>query len=271
MLNNRKLILDTHCEIYSMIKDRADDIFWNLEQHVQKNQLVPGAVYVIGREQARLNATLIQNLIQTNTISVVYSNPTEGSEPMEWNLFQSGFTELLRQGRMPVVTGGNVDSLYPQLLYENFLVKVHDYKENIQAIEEYNSKQQLQRPYTFLFLNGRMRHHRKYLLAKFQSIGLLENALWTNLDPSLGVGPMVKTNQIQYSDSTFDLLRGKFPAHYLPVEYEVDRYQTNATALPEVITHKLEAKANLFNNEWGEIYLNARAYLDTYYESCTLL
>ena len=53
MLGNRKLILDTHSEIYSMIKDHADDIFWDLGQHVKKNQVVPGAIYVIGREQIR--------------------------------------------------------------------------------------------------------------------------------------------------------------------------------------------------------------------------
>jgi hypothetical protein len=271
MLGNRKLVVDNFAEIEKFLAPYTDEIFWDFSKHT----IVPGAVYVIGREQSRLNATLIQNLIKSNTISVVYSNPCEGSEPMEWNLFQSGFTELLEQGRMPIVTGGNVNSLYPQLLYENFLGKIHDFKENIQAIEEYNSKQQSQRPYKFLFLNGRMRHHRKYLLHKFQATGLLDQALWTNLDPSLGVGfpkfgnpgSPKRTNQIHCS--TFNLSHNTFPAHYLPVRYEVDRYQCNATALPEVITHNLEAKSNLFKNEWGEIYLNPDAYLDTYFSLVT--
>ena len=35
MLGSRKLIVDTHSEIYSMIKDHADDIFWNLKQNLK--------------------------------------------------------------------------------------------------------------------------------------------------------------------------------------------------------------------------------------------
>jgi hypothetical protein len=267
MIGNRKIVADTFCEIYDLIKHRVDDTFWNFEEHVQNNQLVSGAVYIIGREQAQLNSDRIKNLVKSNTISVVYSNPSEGSEPMEWNLRQMGYTELLSQKQLSVVAGGDVNSAYLQLLYENFLVKIHDYKENIQAIKKYESNQQTDRPYKFLFLNGRMRTHRKYLLQKFQDSGLLAQALWSNLDSSLGVGSTGPTNQLIYN--SVNCSNGSFPAHYLPVEYEVDRYQQNAVALPSVITHRLEAKSNLFKNEWGEIYLNPRAYLDTYFSLIT--
>jgi hypothetical protein len=264
MLDNPKLIIDTHCEIYSMLKHRADGIFWNFSEHVEKNQLVPGAVYVIGREQARLNPTLIQELMRSNTIKVVYSNPVEGSEPMEWNLFHAGYTEFLTKKSLLVVTGGNINPEYPQLCYDWFLGRVHDYEENLQAIQDYESAQKQDRPYKFLFLNGRMRGHRKYLLRKFQTTGLLEHALWSNLDPSIGVGPLhrINTNTLSEDHTTF-------PAHYLLPEYEVDRYQDRATKLPDAITHNLEAKNHLFKNEWGEIYLNARAYADTYFSLVT--
>jgi hypothetical protein len=264
MLNNRKLIIDTHCEIYDAIKKNANGIFWNFKEHVEKNQLVPGAVYVIGREQALLNSALVQELVKSNTISVVYSNPVEGSEPMEWNLIQGGYTELASQRKLLVVTGGDIDPKYTHLLYEFFLGRVHDYKENLQAIQDYKHNQKLERPYKFLFLNGRMRGHRKYLLNQFQRTGLLDQALWSNLDPSTGVGPLKIINQdnVCYSDITI-------PARYLPPEYEVDRYQDRATALPETLTHNLEAKTHLFKNEWGEIYLNTRAYLDTYFSMVT--
>ena len=260
MLGNRKLILDTHSEIYNMLKDQADGIFWNFEQVVQKNEIVSNAIYVIGREQACKYAQLIQGLLRSNTILVVYSNPGEGSEPMEWNLFHAGYLELLTQEKMLVVTGGSINPAYPQLLYESFLGRVHDYDENLQAIQDYESKQQPDRPYKFLFLNGRMREHRKYLLQKFQNTGLLDQALWSNLDASSGVGPMtvISPNALRRDTS-------KFPVRYLPSEYEVDRYQEHAKALPETITYKLEAKTHLFKNEWGEIYLTTRAYLDTYF------
>ena len=263
MLDNRKLILDTRSEIYDMLKDRADGIFWNFKEHVEKNQLVSGAVYVIGREQARVNSSLIQDLIKSNTISVVYSNPSEGSEPMEWNLLQSGFAELLTQRQMLVITGGDINTAYPQLLYENFLGKVHDYNENVQAIQEYADNQQTERPYKFLFLNGRMRGHRRYFLYKFKETGLLDQTLWTNLDASKGVGPMHLTkSSIQYPV-------GLLPVHYMPPEYEVDRYRKRTATPTETLTDLLEGKFNLFDQEWGEIYINAKPYLDTYFSLIT--
>lgn len=276
MIGNRKLILDTHCEIFDMIKDFTDETFWNFEQHVQQNQLVSGAVYVIGREQARLNSVAIQDLINSNTISVVYSNPTEGSEPMEWNLHNAGFTELLTQGRMLVVTGGDINPAYPQILYENFLGKVHDYNENIAAIQEYADKQQLSRPYKFLFLNGRMRGHRKELIYRFKKSGLIDQSLWTNLDDSNGVGPLIinssGTEKMRngvpppvdtcYSD-------GSFPVQYLPAEYEVEQYRVNLLSPPNAITGRAQGKYNLFQADWGEIYLNPKPYLDTYFSLVT--
>jgi hypothetical protein len=276
MLGNRKIILDTHCEIFDLIKDCADETFWNFEQHVQQNQLVSGAVYVIGREQACLNSVAIQDLINSNTISVVYSNPTEGSEPMEWNLHNAGFTELLTQGRMLVVTGGDINPAYPQILYENFLGKVHDYNENIAAIQEYADKQQLSRPYKFLFLNGRMRGHRKELIYRFKKSGLIDQSLWTNLDDSNGVGPLIinssGTEKMRngvpppintcYSD-------GSFPVQYLPAEYEVEQYRVNLLSPPNAITGRAQGKYNLFQADWGEIYLNPKPYLDTYFSLVT--
>ena len=262
MLDNRKLIVDTHCEIYGLIP--ADVIFWNLEQHVQKNQVVPNSVYVIGREQASRYSALVHDLIKSHNILVVYSNPTEGSEPMEWSLIRGGYCELLAQKQMIVLAGGSINEEYPHLLYENFLGKVHDYDENLKAIEEYSVNQQSQRPYKFLFLNGRMREHRKYLLTKFQKTGLLDQALWSNLDASLGVGRM---NFI--AGSGISCSSDPFPVHYLPAEYEVEKYQAHTAVAPESVTGRLEGKFNLFKNEWGEIYLNTRAYLDTYFSLVT--
>jgi hypothetical protein len=259
MQNNRKLIVDTHSEIYDLIKSYADGIFWNFEQHVQKQELVPGAVYVIGREQANLNSAVIQDLIKSNTISVVYSNPTEGSEPMEYNLLQFGYNDVLTQGKMLIIAGGSINPLYTHLLYENFLVKVHDYNENLQAIQEYASAQQTERPYKFLFLNGRMRGHRRYLLNKFKETGLLDQTLWTNLDASIGCGAMNLT------ESSIHYKEGTLPVHYMPPEYEVDRYRNRISTPVETLTDRLEGKFNLFDKEWGEIYINAKPYLDTYF------
>ena len=247
-----------------MIKDRADGIFWNLEQHIQKNQVVNGAIYVIGREQACQNPTLIKDLINSNNISIVYSNPSEGSESMEWQLIRSGLTELLATGQVLLVTGGNVNPAYPHVLYENYLGKVHDYAENLEAIQEYADKQQPDRPYKFLFLNGRMRGHRKELIHKFQQSGLINQSLWTNLDDSNGVGPMKLT-----APPNICCRAGTFPVRYLPAEYEIERYKINLSVAHEVVTGPLNGKHNLFQRQWGEIYLNSKTYLDTYFSLVT--
>ena len=272
MLGNRKLIVDTQCEVYDMIKHQSDGLFWEFKRHVEKNELVPGAIYVIGREQSRLNAQKIQELIESNTISVVYSNPNEGSEPMEANLIRGGYTELLTQGKMLVLTGGEINPAYPHLLYENFLGKVHDYKENIQAIQEYADKQQINRPYKFLFLNGRMREHRKYLLCHLRDLGLLDQALWSNLDSSLGVGPLITgdgTGRLTYRGETLQSVQ--IPEHYLPSNYEVEKYRDSVTGLTEVVMSPEFKKIRnyLFKNEWGDIYLNPEAYLNTYFSLVT--
>lgn len=272
MLGNRKLIIDTQCEVYDMIKQQADGLFWNFQQHVEKNQVVPGAIYVIGREQARLNATKIKELITSNTISVVYSNPTEGSEPMEANLLRGGYTELLTQKKMLVLTGGDINPVYPQLLYENFLGKVHDYNENIQSIKEYADEKQPNRPYKFLFYNGRMREHRKYLLFHLRDSGLLDQSLWTNLDPHHGVATLINgvgSYLLNYRGQILQDL--KFPGHNLTPEYEVPRYRENLASSINVgpSTEFTQIRNYLFKNEWGDIYLSPKAYLDTYFSLVT--
>jgi hypothetical protein len=158
-----------------------------------------------------------------------------------------------------VVTGGDINPTYPQILYEHFLGRVHDYDENVTAIQEYASAQQTERPYKFLFLNGRMRGHRRYLLNKFKETGLLDQTLWTNLDATIGVGAMKLTEpSIHYKEGTL-------PVHYMPPEYEVDRYRNRTLTPVETLTDRLEGKFNLFDKEWGEIYINAKPYLDTYF------
>ena len=79
MLGNRNLIVDTHCEIYFQLKTRADSIFWNFKEHVTSGKLIPNAVYIIGREQLRLNAELVRQLVTDGVIDVIFSNPHEGS------------------------------------------------------------------------------------------------------------------------------------------------------------------------------------------------
>jgi hypothetical protein len=262
-----KLVIDTFSEIHNLLRPYQDADFYNFAEHT----VIPNAVYVIGREQARLHSAEIQKLVKEKTIYLIYSNPTEGSEPMEWNLRKAGYIDLLQEKKMSVITGGDINPDYPQLHYENFLCQMLDYDENIQAIANYQNWAQLERPYKFLFLNGRMREHRKYLLFRFNKNQLLKQCLWSNLDPTIGIWPQSSNDYLKVNKNSVDSLRDQtFPIQYLPVTYEVDRYCDQVNSLPASITsHGLEAKLHLFNNEWGEIYLSAKPYADTYFSLVT--
>jgi hypothetical protein len=238
MLGSRKLIVDTHSEIYSMIRNCADGIFWNLEQHIQKNELVPDAIYVIGREQTRLYNKQLRTLIETAGIKVIFSNPHEGSETLKNHCYQYGIADLVLSGKILLVGGGDMESFWPHLQYDSFLPKILNYDENLLAIADYKEKFTTQRPYKFLLLNGRAREHRIQLLAKLE--GILDQAIWTNLDSSAG------------------------PIRPLDPRYEYSHVISN-TPLPV----SGFVKHQLFDNKWGDVYIKPELYQDTYFSIVT--
>lgn len=236
MLNNRKLVLDTFCEVYDLLKDHADAEFWNFAEHA----VIPGAVYLIGRNQFLEHSIQLRTLIEQNVIQVVLSNPHEGSSTMIGTCCQIGVNDLAQQKKILLLAGATMDDRYTCLAYDSFLPKLYDYEENVQAAERVDEIfDKIDKPYKFLFLNGRMRSSRKYLIEHFQSTGLINQALWTSLDNT--------------------------SARTLPPYYEVDRYKH----LANPATDLRYVKHALFNNEWGEIYLKPEPYIDTYFSLVT--
>jgi hypothetical protein len=221
-----------------MIKNRADGIFWNLEQHIQKNQVVPGAIYVIGREQMRLYSNQLRRLTNDAGIKVVFSNPHEGSETLKNHCYHYDIADLVLDNKIILVGGGDMDDSWPCLQYDSFLPKILDYDENLKAIVDYEQHFTVDRPYKFLLLNGRARAHRIQLLAKLE--GLLDQSIWTNLDSAAG---------------TIRLLDSK---------YEYD-HVANATTLPD----SGFVKHQLFDNKWGDVYIKENLYQDTYFSIVT--
>jgi len=234
-----KLVLDTFCEVYDLLKPWASAEFWNFEEHVAEQKLVPGAVYVISRNQFTLNTSKIINLVNNNTIKVIFSNPSEGSETQVNHCKQLQITDLIMQKKILMLTGGHVPEEYAALYYENFLPKVLDYLENREAIQQYQDQYSRDRPYKFLFLNGRVRYHRGYLLDKLKS--LLDTAIWSNLDTGNG------------------------PINLLSDQYEVDRFNTKISILDQKCV-----KPQLFAKDgWGDIYIKAMPYNHTYFSLVT--
>ena len=234
MLAGRKIVADTFCEIYDLIQPCVDHDFWDLSSVEFK----PGAVYLIGREQFNKNIDKIRSIAQQNFCTIVLCNPWEGSWTMMGQIARLGIDDLVKNQRIVIVSGGALPAEYPCLTYDSFLPKILDYEENLKAQKTYWTNWTDNRPYKFLFLNGRARPHRRALLDRLQH--LLNQSLWSNLDSANGTVKTLDTN------------------------YEFDFYKQNSeTATQGYVKHEL------FNNQWGEIYINSRAYLDTYFSVVT--
>lgn len=244
MLGNRKFIVDTHCEVYEALKPVADEIFWDLKNH----EFINGAIYIIGREQFRLYHSRIREAINNSKVSVIFSNPAEGSATIVSQMLMYGIDDLVEQGRIIILSGGDINPDYTNYMHENFINKCFGYKENMLAQQRSSEiYTKTSKPYQFLFLNGRFRHWRKTLIDHFKSTFFIEQALWSNLDSAQG-----------------DL-------HFLPPEYEVDRYHANLDVQQKNINTLNQGfvKTKLFGKEWGDIYINPQMYVDTYFSLVT--
>jgi hypothetical protein len=84
---------------------------------------------------------------------------------------------------------------------------------------------------------------------------VLDQALWTNLDASPVYSHTYQT----------DLLARQTEIKLLPEYYEVPQFHTGLE-----LTHQMPfVKNELFNNLWGEIYIQAEPYIDTYFSLVT--
>ena len=274
MLGNRKLVLDTHAEVYKELLPWADAEFWDLRQHT----IIPGAVYIMCREQVNLYNAEIQKLADSGTVTVVLDNAAEGSETLVTWCFVKGLVSLIEQGKILLIGGGDMDpARWPYMSYEYFLPKILDFDENVATADNmddffsYTCK-----PYKFLFLNGRMRAHRKYLLERFSANGVLDHSLWTNLDSDLMLVASLPQqrwqnfNDIEYVklkciQQDTDVMLRPIGLHFLPAKYESEPFRFNLDHMPQSGT----VKRQLFNNTWGDAVVHGNAYRDTYFSLVT--
>lgn len=258
MLGNRKLILDVFCEVYDLLKPWADGEFWEFPNH----EIVPGAIYVISRKEFLTHYKTFRDMAEKDLAKIIFSNPAEGSETLLWQLNSAiPVADLMHNNTMLLIGGGDMDSGWPCLQYDSFLPKVLDYEENILACkrsEEIFSK--TNKPYKFLFFNGRARPHRKYLLERFTENQLLDQAIWTNLDITA-----THNRHIKLLKDNKNLMDRLGVLKTLDPKYEFDFYKDRVNA-----DYNLNyIKYNLFDNSWGEIYLNPEPYIDTYFSLVT--
>ena len=259
MLGNRKLIVDVFGEVYDLLLPWADEEFYDFGRHT----ICPGAVYLVGRAQFNFNKDRIRELVESNTIKVVLCNPAEGSQTLASHCETVHCcADLVRQNKILLIGGGDMDSSWTYLRYDSFLPKILDYEENLQAISKSSEiYTKVSKPYRFLFLNGRTRTHRKYLMEQFRLSGLLDQSLWSWLDLTVGY-----SRDIVLKHNGLDLIGQPHEIKLLPPQYEYVAYRDRVNDLE---SDKQFVKYELFNNEWGEIYIQPEAYIDTYFSVVT--
>jgi hypothetical protein len=241
MLGNRKLVLDTFCEVYDLLKPWADEEFWNFQEHIAQGKFVPGAIYLIGRQQFHVNVDRIRQLV--DQVHIILSNPSEGSDTLRTHCtLVWAVNDLVHANKLLLIGGGDMDHSWTCLQYDSFLPKILDYEKNLHECSRVTEiYDKTHKPYKFLFLNGRSRGHRQYLINRFLDSQLLDQSIWTNLDAKNG------------------------PINYLDPGYEVDQYSKNVN---QSVNDQF-VKYKLFDDEWGEIYLKAEPYIDSYFSVVT--
>jgi hypothetical protein len=245
-------------EVYDLLSPYADEEFWNFGEV----DLQPGTVYVIGRQHLLDHKELVRSAAESGLYTMIFCNAAEGAWTLETQIQQYKIEDLVAQEKILLIGGAKMNPQYPCLTHEHFLPKILDFEENVQAQTHIdNIFSVTNKPYNFLFLNGRARPHRKYLYEKFKRAGLLDRSLWTMLDSA----PCV-WRTFEFREHGTDVMAQPSPIHTLPEHYEVERYRQSTVAPgPE----KNNIKHDLFNEEWGEIYLEPAPYVDTYFSLIT--
>jgi hypothetical protein len=259
MPKHHRLVVDALSEVAPMLKPWTDESFYEFATV----EPVAGSTYIIGRQQFIDNPAKVRDMCQNSDYVMIFNNSAEGSWTMETQLLQLKIDQLVRDGRMLVISGADITADHVCLTHEHLLIKIMDFDQTLQAQtwtdDIFNQKQ---KPYTFLFLNGRARPHRKYLYERMKRKGLLDRSLYTMLDAK----PTV-VRRFVFRENGIDVMATPSPLQRLPDEYEVERYRN-----PEfgpIVPDRTFLKQELFRREWGEIYLYHRPYVDTYFSLVT--
>ena len=262
MLNGRNLVIDTFSEVYKILLPWRTHEFWNFAGHTP----VPNSIYVLGRQQYLDNREKFHAMALDPRYIMVFGNSAEGSEALINQLQQIGLEQLILDHNALLISGSDLDSKYPHILHDHFLEKILDYDENVAAMQRSEEiYTQVDKPYDFLFLNGRSRPHRKYLWEQLNRRGLLDRSLWTMLDSR----PIHRgwTHPFTLRENDVDIMSTTTPLQRLPREYEVEQFRDSIVG--EGPPERTFIKSDLFKGLWGEIYLVPEVYRDTYFSLVT--
>ncbi len=253
-----RLFVDRFSEVFDVLQPYAAECFYNFAEVADE----PGAVYVVGRQNLMDNMQRFCDMAVTGQYCMIFCNACEGSWTLDSQIQQLRIQEHVATGRVLLIGGAQIGSQYPCLDLDHFLIRIMDYPENRLAQSSTDDIFTTHdKPFKFLFLNGRARPHRKYLYEHFLRRGLLRHSLYTMLDakPCVVRHFTFQENDINVMATSSELCR-------LPDHYEVPRYRDPVFG---PITDRTYLKQELFRREWGEIYLEPAAYIDTYFSLVT--
>lgn len=252
MLGQHKIVCDEWAEVWDLLKPYADESFWRWADV----DFDPAKIYIVGRVVLKDNWQAITDLATQYPGRIVFSNPAEGSETILLQLKRLRITEHVRDGRIGLLASGDLEPGWNYCKTDCYFSKIVEYDENKAAQLQAALDYQHHRPYQFLFLNGRLRPHRKWLIDALRERGLLDHALWTNLSSRVEMAftSSLETNKLE-------------PIRLLPPEYEIDRARENLK--PSLYTDGGFVKHQLFNNTWGDAIVNPRCYTDSWFSLVT--
>ena len=248
MLGPHKIIVDEWSEVWDLLKPYADESFWTMPD------LNPENIYIVGRLLLKDNWTAITDWATEHPGRIVFCNPAEGSETVLLQLRRLRIADHVRDGRILLMTSGDLEPGWNHFSTDCYFSNIVEYGENraaqIQALWEYANT----RPYGFLFLNGRLRPHRKCLIDGLREHGLLDHALWSNLG-----------SQVEMEFTSSLTPNKQESIRLLPPEYEIERAVSQLTTVSVTGFVKHE----LFGNTWGDAVINPRCYTDTWFSLVT--
>jgi hypothetical protein len=252
MLGAHKLIVDEWAETWDLLKPYADDSFWRWPDSFD-----PTCTYIVGRVILKENWPTITALATQYPGRIVFSNPAEGSETILLQLKRLRISEYVQDGRIGLLTSGDLEPGWNYCHTDSYFSNIVEYTENRAAQLQGALDHKTHRPYQFLFLNGRLRPHRKALIDGLRNNNLLDNVLWSNLSSQVEMG---FTSQLTGRlSSTYE------PVRLLPPEYEIPRAVPQMPLVPE----SGFVKHLLFNDTWGDAIVNPRCYTDSWFSVVT--
>jgi len=257
MLDN--LRIDAASLVYDLLKSYAVEEFWEFKNSVP----VPNSIYLFGHRQLTENLELIQQMAMSQDYVIVFDHAAEGSWTLQQQIKSLGIEDLVLSGNILLIGGGDMPDDYSYMRHDYFINVFLGYEHNLQQMSRLDELYtQSKKPYKFLFLNGLARTHRKYMWQRFRQLGLLDQALWTMLDSR-----PVRWGEMQLIENGVDLFSEITPIQHLPSKYEYSQYQD--TLLTVDPSDRKFVKHDLFKNTWGEVYLQAEPYRDTYFSVVT--